>query len=140
MGKLKKIITKLHTSTKRDFISRMNDEKIKCMKIANQFGFAYWDGNRRYGYGGYKYIPGRWKSVAKMIIKSYKLKPTSKVLDAGCGKGFLIKEIKDLIPEIKIKGFDISRYAIKNSHPDIKKNLFFHNIKKNSLSKKIILI
>ena len=103
MGKLKKIITKLHTSTKRDFISRMNDEKIKCMKIANQFGFAYWDGNRRYGYGGYKYIPGRWKSVAKMIIKNYKLKPTSKVLDAGCGKGFLIKEIKDLIPEIKLK-------------------------------------
>tara|TARA_B100001057_G_C22463022_1_gene799634 strand:+ start:60 stop:722 length:663 start_codon:yes stop_codon:yes gene_type:complete len=130
MGKLKKIITKLHTSTKRDFISRMNDEKIKCMKIANQFGFEYWDGNRRYGYGGYKYIPGRWKSVAKMIIKNYKLKQTSKVLDAGCGKGFLLKEIKDLIPEIKIKGFDISRYAIKNSHPDIKKNLFLHNIKK----------
>ena len=97
MGKLKKIITKLHTSTKRDFITRMKDEKIKCMKVANKFDFDYWDGNRRYGYGGYKYIPGRWKIVAKMIIKNYKLKSTSKILDAGCGKGFLLKEIKDLI-------------------------------------------
>ena len=79
MGKLKKIITSLHTSTNRNYISRMNDEKIKCMVKANKFDFDYWDGDRRYGYGGYKYIPGRWALAAKKIIKNYKLKPTSKI-------------------------------------------------------------
>ena len=29
-----------------------------------------WDGNRDLNYGGYKYIPGRWKSVAKKV-KNY---------------------------------------------------------------------
>ena len=130
MGKLKKIITSLHTSTNRNYISRMNDKKIKCMVKANKFDFDYWDGDRRYGYGGYKYIPGRWALAAKKIIKNYKLKPTSKILDVGCGKGFLLKEIKNLIPDIKIVGFDISKYAIKNSHPDIKKFIFYHNVKK----------
>ena len=27
----------------------------------------YWDGNRRYGYGGYKY-DGRWKPLAQQFI------------------------------------------------------------------------
>ena len=69
MGKLKKIITSLHTSTKRNYLSRMNDNKVKCMKKANKFDYNYWDGNRKYGYGGYKYIPGRWSKVAKKIIR-----------------------------------------------------------------------
>ena len=130
MGKLKKIITSLHTATKRNYISRMNDEKVKCMKRANKFDYNYWDGNRRYGYGGYRYIPGRWSLVAKKFIKDYKLKSNSKILDVGCGKGFLLKEIKNILPGIKIKGFDISKYALKKSHPDIKNFLFYHDARK----------
>ena len=58
--------------------ARMMDEKIKCMKIARKFEFDYWDGDRRYGYGGYKY-DGRWKIVAKALIKRYKLNNKSKI-------------------------------------------------------------
>ena len=33
-----KIITKLHTSTKRDYVERMINDKIYCMKIAKKYG------------------------------------------------------------------------------------------------------
>lgn len=124
--KLKKIISTLHTSTKRNYVQRMNDQKIKCMKIAKKYEKDYWDGSRRYGYGGYKYMPGRWSSVAKKIIKTYNLKSGSSILDVGCGKGFLLYEIKLLIPGIKIYGFDISKHALRNAKYEIKKNLFLH--------------
>ena len=80
------------------------------MKEAKKYGKNYWDGKRRFGYGGYKYIPGRWRNVAKKLIKIYKLKAGSKILDVGCGKGFLLHEILKLQPKIKIYGFDISLY------------------------------
>ena len=127
MNKLK-LINKLHHSTKRNYLKRMTDNKIYCMKIAKKYEFDYWDGNRKYGYGGYKFIPGRWTSVAKKIIKQFKLNNNSKILDAGCGKGYLLYEIKQILPNIKVVGFDISRYGIKNSHPKIKKYLFNHDI------------
>ena len=72
----------------------MNNQKVHCMKVAKKYEFDYWDGNRKYGYGGYKYIPGRWTSVAKKIIKRYKLNNKSKILDIGCGKAFLLHEMK----------------------------------------------
>lgn len=120
------IISQLHKKTKRDYISRMNDDKVHCMKIARKFEFDYWDGKRKYGYGGYKYIPDRWKEVAKKFIEKYNLSNSSKILDVGCGKGYLLFEIKKLLPECQISGFDISEYAIKNSKEEIKNNLFNH--------------
>jgi ubiquinone/menaquinone biosynthesis C-methylase UbiE len=130
MKQLRDFITKLHVSTNRDYLARMNDDKIGCMKIASQYSEQYWDGDRRFGYGGYKYIPGRWKSVAEQIIKNYNLKNNSKVLDVGCGKGFLLYELKLLIPSLIIKGFDISSYGISNAPELIRDNLFIHNAAK----------
>lgn len=49
MKKLK-LINKLHHSTKRNYLKRMTDNKINCMKIAKKYEFDYWDGNRKYGY------------------------------------------------------------------------------------------
>ena len=86
----KNFISRLHSSTKRNYLSRMVDNKVFCMKEAKKYGKNYWDGKRRFGYGGYRYIPGRWKNVAKKLIKTYKLKAGSKILDVGCGKGFLL--------------------------------------------------
>ncbi len=127
-----KIITALHTKTKRNYLQRMVNKKIHCMKIAKKYGFDYWDGNRKYGYGGYKYIPDRWKNAALKLIKLYKLNNQSKVLDVGCGKGFLLYEIKKILPNINITGIDISSYGLKNSKKEIKKYLFKYDIK-NSL-------
>ena len=64
-------ISKLHNSTKRNYLERMINDKVSCMQIAKKYGYDYWDGNRKYGYGGYKYIPGRMEKVAKQIIKTY---------------------------------------------------------------------
>lgn len=109
----KNFVTSLHNSTKRKYLFRMNDNKISCMKEAKKYGKNYWDGKRRFGYGGYKYIPGRWKNTAQKIIKNYNLKEGSKILDVGCGKGFLLYEMLKIQPKLKIYGFDISSYALK---------------------------
>ena len=106
MGKLN-VITILHKKTKRDYVGRMNDDKAECMKIAKEYGKDFWDGDRKYGYGGYKY-DGRWSVVAKKLIEIYALPKDAKILDVGCGKGFLLYEFKKLLPDSKITGFDIS--------------------------------
>ena len=85
MGQLLEIVTPLHKATQRDYLARMQDEKVHCMQIAKQYEKDYWDGDRRYGYGGYKYMAGRWKPVAEELIKIYKLTNQSRVLDVGCG-------------------------------------------------------
>ena len=90
----------------------MINKKVFCMKIAKKYGKDYWDGPRKYGYGGFKYIPGRLTPVAK-LIKNYNLNNKSKILDVGCGKGYLLYEIKKIIPGAKIVGIDISKYALK---------------------------
>lgn len=118
----KNFISSLHNSTKRDYLKRMINNKVKCMRVAKKYEFDYWDGNRKYGYGGYKYIPGRWRKVAKKIIKEYKLKKGSKILDVGCGKGYLLYEMMLIQPGLKIYGIDISKHAIKDSFH--LKNLF----------------
>ena len=108
----------------------MVDDKANCMIIAKQYEKDYWDGDRRYGYGGYSYMPGRWKPVAEALIQNYSLTNESSVLDVGCGKGFLLYEIKKILPEIKVFGFDSSEYAIKNSKDEIKSNLLIHDVSK----------
>jgi SAM-dependent methyltransferase len=126
MRKELNLVTSLHTATKRDYLGRMNDSKVEAMMIAKQYGADYWDGDRKYGYGGYKYMPGRWATVAQKLIDLYGLKAGSKVLDVGCGKGFLLYEMQLLEPGLEIHGFDISQYGLDHSHPDLVANLFIH--------------
>jgi len=120
MGNLKNFVNPLHQQTKRNYVERMMNEKIKCSIIARKFGKDYWDGERKYGYGGYKFIPGRWKPVAMDLIKTYNLKAGSKVLDVGCGKGYLIYEMLQIEPKLNIIGFDISEHAIENSKKEVR--------------------
>ena len=126
MGQLQNFVTPLHQATKRNYLSRMVDDKVHCMKVAKEYGPDYWDGDRRYGYGGYSYMPGRWKPVADALIKQYGLTNTSSVLDVGCGKAFLLYEMKLLLPCLRIAGFDISRHGIDNAQEAIKDALFMY--------------
>ena len=89
-----KLITTNHKKTKRNYLKRMVNKKVKSMVISKKYSFDYWDGSRSYGYGGYEY-DGRWKNVAKKIIKKYKLNKNSKILDLGCGKGHLVYEFSN---------------------------------------------
>ena len=130
MGKLVNYVTSLHKSTSRSYIDRMVDDKITCMIKAKEYEFDYWDGDRRFGYGGYKYIPGRWKPVAELLIKNYNLTNDSSVLDVGCGKAFLLHEMKLLLPNLKVSGFDISKHGIEQGKEKINKGLFVHQAQK----------
>jgi SAM-dependent methyltransferase len=124
MGQLLNIVTPLHTATKRDYLARMVDDKVHCMLKAKEYEFDYWDGDRRLGYGGYKYLPGRWKPVAQALIDRYGLKAGSRVLDVGCGKSFLLYEMQLIEPGLQLVGFDISNHGLASKHPDLKANLF----------------
>ena len=96
---------------------------------AKMYEFDYWDGDRKFGYGGYKYIKNRWKPVAQDLIKEYGLTNDSRILDVGCGKGFLLYEIYKILPRINIKGFDISNHGINHAKEEIRDNLILHDAK-----------
>lgn len=124
MGELLNIVTPLHQATSRDYLARMMDNKVEAILVAKQYEADYWDGDRRYGYGGYNYLAGRWKSVAEALIERYSLTNASEILDVGCGKGYLLYEIQLLLPDITIVGFDISHHGLASRHPDFRGNLF----------------
>ncbi len=116
----RQFVTPLHTRAKRDYIARVVEaDKAECATVAKRFGRDYWDGDRKYGYGGYRY-DGRWASVAKAMIDAYGLKPGDRVLDVGCGKAYLLHELKTLQPELEIRGLDISEYAIDHAKPEVR--------------------
>jgi len=126
MGEMLNLVTPLHQATQRDYIGRMVDNKVEAMLVAKQYEADYWDGDRRYGYGGYKYMAGRWKPVAEALVERYSLTNSSRVLDVGCGKAYLLYEIQQLVPGIELVGFDVSSHGLNDRHPDLKANLFIH--------------
>jgi SAM-dependent methyltransferase len=126
MGKLVDYVTQLHQSTSRNYIDRMIDDKVHCMNKAKEYEVDYWDGDRRFGYGGYKYLAGRWEPVAQALIKNYNLSNESSVLDIGCGKGYLLYEMKLLLPNLRISGFDVSNHGIATAKQEVKERLFIH--------------
>lgn len=116
-------LSALHKRTKRDYLGRVNEApKAESAKVAKQFGADYWDGDRRFGYGGYKY-DGRYRTVAEAMARHYGLKPGDSILDVGCGKGFYLYEFTQAVPGVKVKGIDISRHAIENAKPEVREFL-----------------
>ena len=116
----------LHKSTQRDYLARVNDPdypKAKAAELAKKFDVDYWDGDRRICYGGYRYLEGRWEKVARAMVEHYELPPKPKILDIGCGKGFLLYDFLKVIPDAEIYGIDISSYAIANSKEEIRDRL-----------------
>ncbi len=124
MGKLNLLNT--IKKINRSVLDRKNKKNSKVINISRKYGQEYFDGDRKFGYGGYKY-DGRWISVAKRIKKIYKLKKDSRILDIGCAKGFLMKDLIDL--GFDAYGLDISEYAIKNSHKDVVGRIHHGNAK-----------
>lgn len=113
-------VSQLHKKTKRDYLERVaRGDKAECAEVARQYGADYWDGDRKYGYGGYRY-DGRWEPVARDLIRHYGLAAGSRVLDVGCGKGFLLHEMRKLLPALDVSGLDVSRYAIENAKEEVR--------------------
>lgn len=112
----------VHRATPRDYLGRVNDPefpKAKAAELALQWGRDYWDGDRRTGYGGMRY-DGRWIPVAERIAAHYALKAGDRVLDVGCGMGFLLHDLAQVVPGLEVSGLDISRYAIERGMPEIR--------------------
>jgi protein-L-isoaspartate(D-aspartate) O-methyltransferase len=121
-------LSPLHKKTKRDYLKRVNEfPKAEAARLAKQYGYDYWDGDRKTGFGGYYYKEGYWTQVAKPMIEYYGLKPGDKILDVGCGKGFLLYDLKKEIPGLEVKGIDISEYALEHAKEEIKPFLQFGN-------------
>lgn len=108
-------LSPLHKSTRRDYLGRVNEfPKAEAAAIAKQFDYDYWDGDRKFGYGGYRY-DGRWRTVAQAMADHYGLKPGDRILDVGCGKAFLLYEFTQVVPGVEICGVDISKYAVEHA-------------------------
>jgi protein-L-isoaspartate(D-aspartate) O-methyltransferase len=115
-----------HKSTTRDYLARVNEPeypKAKAAELAKKWAFDYWDGDRRINYGGYRYMPGRWAPVGQAMIDHYGIKPGDKILDIGCGKGFQLYELTQLVPGVDVYGIDVSSYAIENANEEVKDRL-----------------
>ena len=121
-----------YPKSNRDVKERVGKKTDEDRLIARKFDFDYFDGDRAHGYGGYEYNPKFWGPVVKTFKDHWKLDHNSSVLDVGCGKGFTLFDLKKEVPGIKIKGIDISQYAIDNSIEEIKDDLLVGNAKKLS--------
>jgi ubiquinone/menaquinone biosynthesis C-methylase UbiE len=102
---------------KRNLVERAaatDEDRAKALL----FDREYFDGERRHGYGGYTY-DGRWLPVAETFVKEWGLKAGDRVLDIGCAKGFLVKDLMKVCPGLEVFGVDISRYALMNCDPAV---------------------
>ncbi|MDP6709257.1 MAG: class I SAM-dependent methyltransferase [Alphaproteobacteria bacterium] len=116
-------VGRLHTATKRDYVQRVVDhEKAECAEVAIRYGRDYWDGERCFGYRGYRY-DGRWRVVAEAMIEHYGLRPGARILDVGCGKAFLLYEFTQAPEGAEVAGIDVSEYAIANAKEEVRDRL-----------------
>ena len=110
----------LHTRTKRDYLGRVLEcPKARAAEVARRFDHEYWDGDRRFGYGGMTY-DGRWRPVAEALAQHYGLGAGDRVLDVGCGKAFLLYDLMRAVPGLEVRGIDISPYAVSHAPEDVR--------------------
>jgi len=107
-----------YKKTVRDYDKRMAEKTPEIITLAKQFGQDFFDGDRKCGYGGYKY-DGRWVPIVKKFKEHYNLSDNAAILDIGCAKGFMLHDFKELMPKSTIAGIDVSEYAIVNSMPSV---------------------
>jgi ubiquinone/menaquinone biosynthesis C-methylase UbiE len=108
-----------HPKAKRDYDKRAAEKTPEIVQLAKQFGQDFFDGDRKVGYGGYKY-DGRWKAVAQRMRDFWRLPEDAAILDIGCAKGFLLHDFKELMPRCTVAGIDVSEYAIEHALPSMK--------------------
>ena len=118
-----------YPKTKRNVKERGASKTEEDRAIARKFGREFFDGDRKHGYGGFSYFPRFWQPVIPTFQKYFGLTAKSSVLDVGCGKGFMLHDMAELIPGITVKGVDISEYAIENAIEDIRSHVRVANAK-----------
>ena len=61
------------------------------------------------------------------MIEHFGLTNKSRILDVGCGKAYLLYELKKLLPQLEISGFDISAFGLSKAKDSIREHLFIHS-------------
>ena len=113
-------LSSVHKSTKRDYLARVLEfPKAEAARLAKKWDVEYWDGDRKTGYGGYHY-DGRWRQVADAMVRHYGIRPGDRILDVGCGKGFLLYDFTQAVPGVEVAGLDISAYALKHAKEEVR--------------------
>lgn len=123
-------LLELYPKSKRNLADRQEKKTPEIQEIARRFDKDFFDGDRQYGYGGYSYQPRFWQPVVPVFQKHFNLSAKSSILDVGCAKGFMMHDFAALIPGIKVRGIDISKYAIENALEDMKPFISVANAKK----------
>lgn len=116
-----------YPKTKRNVEERGAQKTEEDRAIARKFGKEFFDGDRRHGYGGFRYNPRFWQPVVPTFQAHYHLDTKSSLLDVGCAKGFMLHDFAELIPGITVKGVDISSYAVENALEDMKPHVNIAN-------------
>ena len=114
---------------KRNVHARVEAKTSQIIAVAREYGELYFDGPRTYGYGGYRY-DGRWVPVAEDIVRHFGLQPGHRILDVGCAKGFLVKDLIKVWPGLEAFGLDISEYALMRCEPEVVGRLHLGNATK----------
>lgn len=104
--------------TRRNIEARATAKTEEMIRISREYGEVYFDGPREFGYGGYRY-DGRWKPVAADMVRHFDLRPGDRVLDVGCAKGFLVKDLLGACQGLEAFGLDVSRYALLHCEPEV---------------------
>lgn len=84
-------------------------------------------------YENFRWMPEVSFPIANYLKQKYK---NEIILDYGCAKGFLVHALRLL--NVESYGYDISKYALKNCHPEVKQFLF--NDKKKIPKSSVIFI
>ncbi len=108
---------------KRDIAERGLTKTKEDRELARQFGKEFFDGDRKYGYGGFNYDPRFWQPVISTFQTYWRLTSENSVLDVGCAKGFMMHDLVECIPGVTVRGIDISEYAISHAIEDMKPNV-----------------
>jgi len=121
------LLNEIHQASKRDYLARvLAGNKAEFATIAKRFDVEYWDGSRNTGYAGYRY-DGRWRAVADRLVGMYGIKPGDRILDVGCGKGFLLYDFTQAAPGVEVRGIDVSAYALAHAKEEVASSLEIGN-------------
>jgi len=119
----KKLLNRYPKTARNNLLESRDSVLPEDRRLAREFDYEYFDGPRRLGLGGYRYIKGFWRDAVEDIATYYSMGNSSSILDVGCGKGFTLFEFSMLYPNIRLRGLEKSQYCINNSLPVIRPHI-----------------
>ena len=113
-------LLKNYPKTKRNIKDRGADKTEEDRKVARRFGKDFFDGDRKHGYGGFRYSPKFWQPVIPAFQQHFSLSAHSSVLDVGCGSGEYMLTVAKM--GAHVFGQDLGRTQVNAANNRLKKH------------------